>query len=440
MPQVCLHCMKGFVVGGRCRICGKPSIDIARQPNTLPFGYRLVTAQGRCYQIGNVLGIGGFGITYLAWDAASSRPVAVKELFPNRLSRNMTTMEVKASPEQQAMFQHFKRRFMDEARIISYLKNEPEIVNIYDYFETNGTGYYAMEYLQGMDMQHWLEKKGAPMTWYELQSPVKQVMRGLKALHGYGLLHRDISPDNIFGCNDGVVKLIDFGSVRNANADHFTTVLKRGFAPLELFMEKGNQGFWTDTFSLCATIYYLLSGKLPAQVYDRLPQIKEKGVDPLVPISQYAPNLPPYVAKAIMYGLQLDETKRFQNIDEMHSAFFPEVSREQRPARVIRLNCVGGLYTDKWIQIPLGGYISLGRGGSNGISYPADTPGISRRHCVFYAHNSGRLFLQDQESTNGTYLDNRRVEPMKWYEIRPGHVVRIGREIFTWKTGGGGAK
>ena len=400
----------------------------------LPFGYKLISPQGRCYQIGRVLGNGGFGITYLAWDMLRSRPVAIKELFPNRLSRDMSTMEVKAGPEQQAMFQHFKRRFVDEARIISFLRDQPEIVNIYDYFETNATGYYAMEYLQGMDMQRWLEKKGAPLTWRELESPVKQILQGLKVLHGYGLLHRDISPDNIFVCRDGRVKLIDFGSVRNAKADHFTTVLKRGFAPLELFMEKGNQGFWTDTFSLCATIYYLLSGKFPAQVYDRIPQIKEKGVDPLVPIGRYVPTLPSHVANAVMYGLQLEENRRFQNTDEMRNAFFPEVPREMPMARVITITCVSGLYAEKRIPIMLGTYVSLGRGGSNGIAYPTETTGISRRHCVFYAHGSGRLFVQDQESTNGTYLDNGRMEPMKWYEIKPGHAVRVGREVFVWKT------
>jgi len=118
----------------------------------------------------------------------------------------------------------------------------------------------------------------------------------------------------------------------------------------------------------------------------------------------------------------------------MRNAFFPEVPREMPTARVITITCVSGLYAEKRIPIMLGTYVSLGRGGSNGIAYPTETTGISRRHCVFYAHGSGRLFVQDQESTNGTYLDNGRMEPMKWYEIKPGHAVRVGREVFVWKT------
>lgn len=437
-PQVCLHCMRDFVIGGKCRTCGKPNTDTARSPNALPFGYTFILSQSRCYQIGRVLGNGGFGITYLAWDMVHSRPVAIKELFPNRLTRDLKTMEVKAEEEQLAMFQHFQKRFVDEARTLSSLRNEPEIVNIYDFFEANGTGYYAMEYLQGMDLQHWLDRKGAPLIWRELESPTRQILQGLKVIHGYGLLHRDISPDNIFVCNDGRVKLIDFGSVRSVTASHFTTILKRGFAPQELFLEKGNQGFWTDTFSLCATLYYLLSNNYPAQIYDRIPQIMERGEDPLIPLSHYSPAAPAHVVNAVMQGLQVDEKKRFQNTDEMKRALFPETSLERGAPRSM-LCCVSGTFAGRYIPLPPTGYISLGRGGSNTIAYPTEIIGISRRHCVFYAHANGRLYVQDQGSTNGTYLDQRRLEPLKWYEFLPGHSLRVGKDIYIWKkqmTGG----
>lgn len=431
--QLCLHCMRSVLDGGRCRVCGKPNMDENRPPNVLPFGYRLFTPQRRCYLIGDILGIGGFGITYHAWDVQYRRPVALKELYPNRLSRNLTTMEVIVDPEQQSMFQYFKQRFVDEARVISFLRNEPEIINIFDYFIANGTGYYAMEFLDGMDLQHWLEKKGSPFAWTELESAVLQILQGLKVLHGYGLLHRDISPDNIFLCNNGKVKLIDFGSVRSVNANHFTTILKRNFAPQELFLEKGNQGFWTDTYSLCATLYYLLSGHFPIQVYDRIPKIKEKGEDPLPPIEQFQPAAPAYVCAAIMHGLCLDDAKRFRSTDEMKAALFPGTV-VTHTARYSLLICVGGLYTGKSYPIQMGTYVSLGRGGSNSIAFPPDYRHVSRRHCVFYAHKNGRLYVQDQESSNGTYLGRRRIEPMKWYEVRSGEYVMAGREVFQWKS------
>ena len=432
-PQICLHCMSAYVVDGVCRNCGKPPTDENRSPNALPFGYRLQTPRNRLYLIGRVLGEGGFGITYLAWDQAGRRPVALKELFPNRFSR-AANMELNVEPNQLSLFLHFKKRFLDEAHIISSLRNEPRIVNIYDYFELNGTGYYTMEYLRGTDMQHWIMRKQAPLTWKELESPILQVLKGLSVLHGYGLIHRDISPDNIFVCADRQVKLIDFGSVRSANADHFTTILKQHYAPPEQLLADGNQGFWTDTYSLCATIYYLLSGRLPAQSYNRVAAVKTGGTDPLVPLSQLNTAAPDYVLRAVMHGMNIDESSRFQNVEEMRSALFPGTQREKsRPGSVIE--CVNGVYKGRHFVVAAGSYASLGRGeGSNAIPFPANTPAVSRRHCVLYTHPSGKLYVQDQESRYGTFVDRRRIPPGRWIPLNPGQTFSIGNEQFVFKT------
>ncbi len=429
---LCLHCMDGFVVKGRCTRCGRPATDAERSPDALPFGCQL---NGR-YQIGRVLGHGGFGITYLAWDYRGRRRVALKELYPSRMERSPDGQSVVVSPELQPFFQHAKKRFVDEARVISSLRREPAIVNIYDYFETNNTTYYAMEFLEGADLQHvFIQNKGV-MTWQQLEKPVESVMQGLAILHGHGLIHRDISPDNIFICSNGDTKLIDFGSVRREDAGHFTAFLKDVYAPPELFLTNGNQGFWTDTFSLCATLYYLLSrGTLPSKVYERSASLKSSGKDSLVPLSAFNPSAPPRVVEAIMYGLNLDDTKRFRSIDEMHAALFG-VSRQSSSTAGVEIRCLHGQFAGRHFFVPEGSYITLGRGeGTNTIGYPVnpqEAPGISRRHCVFFAGKGGRLFVQDQNSRFGTYVGGKRIQPQQWVEVKAGLSVRAGDEEFAF--------
>ena len=433
--QICLHCMGAYVIGGRCQRCGKPNTDERRPPTALPFGYKILTPRRRCYQLGRVLGSGGFGITYLAWDQQGSRPVALKELFPSSFSRDPITMAIKYAPKDAAMFHHFRKRFVDEARIIALLRNEPDIINIYDYFEMNETGYYVMEYLHGMDMQHWLRRKQAPLTWKELESPLRQVLHCLSILHTREFIHRDISPDNIFICQDGTAKLIDFGSVRNQNADHFTTILKRSYAPPEQLISDGNQGPWTDLFSLCASVYYLLSAEHPIPSFERVALRETNGTDPLVPLEQHNPDAPEYVIKATMYGMNLDETNRFRSVEEMTKAFFPDTQSEPADTGCI-LECVSGVFVGRRFPVTMGKYISVGRGDSknNTISFPMNTPAVSRPHCLFYYHSDGKLYIQDQQSRFGTFLGRNRIPPMRWIPVQPGQLIRFGREVFVFKT------
>ncbi len=429
---ICLHCMNARLADGRCPRCGKTNTDEGRLPHALPLGYLLRTPGGNAYQIGRVLGSGGFGITYLAWDRRRRGPVALKELFPNRLTRT-ADMSVAAEPEQSAMFQHCKRRFIDEARVISRLRGEAEIIRIYDFFEANATGYYAMEYLHGMDMQRWMEMKKAPLSWNELEDPIRQALRGLQILHSYGMIHRDISPDNLFVCRDGKTKLIDFGSVRSRDADHFTTILKRNYAPPELFYSNGRQGCWTDTFSLCATLYYLLSGTCPAQVYDRAAAISATRRDSLVPLADFRPKAPPHIIDAVMYGMNLEEAKRFRNTAEMERALFP-CRRRSRSGQGCLLECTGGVYAGRRYTVQVGEYCSLGRGeGTNTIAYPRNTEAVSRRHCVFYAQGSGMFYVMDRESSFGTLVDRRRIPSLRWIRLRPGQTISAGRETFVYR-------
>lgn len=431
-PQtMCLHCMEGYVIQGKCAKCGCPNIDTPRIPCGLPFGCSLKKGQ---YQIGRVLGNGGFGITYLAWDTKNQRKVAIKELFPSGLHRDESGATIVVDDKYKQLFQHIRKRFLEEARLIYDLRDEPEIIKVYDCFEGNGTAYYVMEYLEGMDLQRMLKKKNGPFSWEELVSPLQQVMRCLHVLHKHGLIHRDISPDNIFVCADGKTLLIDFGSVRREDAGHFTTILKDSFAPPEQFISNGNQGYWTDTYSLCATLYYLLSGgQLPAKAYDRVARLSNTGIDPLIPIEKYAPSSPRFVLQAIMHGMNLDSSQRFGSVEDMQRAFFPEHT-EKDAGRCCVLECVQGQYSGRHFYIPQGQNVPVGRGNdTNVIAYPGDpqkSPGISKNQCVFFFYTDGRLFVRDLNSRYGTYLDRQRLHPNTWQEVKYRQSISFGNERY----------
>lgn len=146
----CIHCMQGVVLRGVCTSCGKPETEDAQRPiNALPVRYLLGQKQ---YELGRVLGSGGYGITYLAWDQKGERRVAVKELFPaHAVRRGENGRDVVVTQGQQQYFQHVKQRFCEEAQALYGLKNVPEVIDVYRLFEENGTAYYVMEYLEGMD-------------------------------------------------------------------------------------------------------------------------------------------------------------------------------------------------------------------------------------------------------------------------------------------------
>ena len=423
--------MEGYVRQGFCTKCGLQNTDANRDARALPFGFALKKG---LYRVGRVLGSGGFGITYLAWDEKNQRRVAIKELFPSRLNRDATGLTVVVEESNKPLFQHIRKRFLEEARLIYDLRNEPEVIGLYDCFEENGTAYYVMEYLDGKDLQRFLKEKKGAMTWKELASPFQQVMQCLAVLHKHGLIHRDISPDNIFVCSNGKTKLIDFGSVRREDAGHFTTFLKDSFAPPEQFISSGDQSYWTDTYSLCASLYYLLNGgHLPAGAYERMAKLKSTGEDPLIPIEKYSPSAPGYVLQAIMHGLNLAPRHRFRSVEEMRQAFYP-TQAEQQIGRACVLECIQGRYAGRYFYIPEGKPVRAGRGDDmNEIAYPLDpklSPGISREQCVFFFQKDGRLYVQDKNSTYGTWLDSQRLRPEAWLEVKCKQLVSFGNERY----------
>ena len=245
-----------------CPECGYKRSSYEQDRSVLPIGSVL---EGR-YMIGRVLGKGGFGITYLAYDMKLGYRVAIKEYYPlGAAVRNTENLTVSAhSSETQESFRIGAEKFYSEARLVAELSENPNIVSVSDVFYENETVYFIMGYLQGMTLKSYIEKYG---TISEEQAVyiAGEISNALISAHDINVLHRDISPDNIMVCRDGTVKLLDFGAARQVfteRSSSFSVILKQGYAPPEQYQKKGNQGPWTDIYSLGATIYYALTRKL----------------------------------------------------------------------------------------------------------------------------------------------------------------------------------
>jgi serine/threonine protein kinase len=259
-----------------CPQCGAtfttPSISVSL---SLPLGTKLF---GGKYSVGKVLGQGGFGITYMGADTVLSRPVAIKELFPEGCQRNGTTVQPTRIPPSD--FSSMKQKFLDEARLLASL-NHPGIVKVYDFFEENNTAYMVMEYLRGKSLAKLVEERGGALGEQEAVGYILKVCEALDVVHKAGYLHRDIKPENIIVCGDGRVVLVDFGAARSFMAGRtgrMTVILTPGFAPLEQYAEQAKRGAYTDIYALGATLYYLLTGQVPVSAADRMSGVELRGV------------------------------------------------------------------------------------------------------------------------------------------------------------------
>lgn len=268
--NLCILCFEK--IEGEGDICDKCK---GKRNNEL---YPTVLAEGTIlnekYIVGKVLGKGGFGITYLAYDPVYKTKVAIKEYFPDSLAHRDTGC-TSLSLYTDGRYDDFKKgedSFFNEAKTLSRLGYNENIVKVFEMFRENETSYYVMEYLEGMDLRCYLKSKGklSEEKALEIMNPV---FDAVAAVHKLDFLHRDISPDNILLCNDGRVKLIDFGSARQVmgqEAKTLTVMLKHGFAPFEQYKTHGEQGPWTDIYSLGATLYYIITGHVPLDAPSRM--------------------------------------------------------------------------------------------------------------------------------------------------------------------------
>lgn len=272
------------------------------------------------YRVVRSLGEGGFGITYLGHNIVLDRPIAIKEFYPKGYASRVVTQSLAVTiidTTKNAYFAKWRGRVRDEARMLAKFDNLPGIVNVYDYFEQNATAYIVMEYLDGITLKHYVEKNG-PMEMTPFFKSLIPVLRSLSKIHEQGLIHRDISPDNIMLMEDGYLKLYDFGAAKEyseATQSTYSVVIKPHFAPEEQYRSKGKQGPWTDVYSICATIYYAITGVVPddslERVYDdKLKRPSELGVD-----------ISPKIENVLLKGMNVRSTDRYDSVIPLVKAF-----------------------------------------------------------------------------------------------------------------------
>lgn len=305
--RYCPHCMQPYEEGNYCASCGK-DLHVKAGPTQLPVGTILESGISR-YQIGVALGQGGFGITYIAMDLRSHQRVAVKEYFPMSCGqRDSNGVSVIAKPGMEDVFQGGRRSFLKEAQTLASLEKMPGIVEIYNYFETNGTAYLVMEYLNGKTLKKMVATR-EKIAVDEFLPKLPPLINSIARIHEQNVIHRDISPDNIMWMPDGSLKLLDFGCARSMEDRRSLTIMyKPGFAPVEQYLSSG-QGTWTDVYALCATIYYCITGKTPQASVDRLDN------DRLLPPGALGVSLPEELESALMWGLAVQPKERPVNME-----------------------------------------------------------------------------------------------------------------------------
>ena len=351
MEKLCLGCMQMKQDEPICEHCGFDE-QKENQSHQLPVGTLLQNQ----YLVGRVLGQGGFGITYIGWDQHLSIPVAIKEYFPGGVVQRHTQLSTKVTcinGEAPDVFAKHRERFLKEARTLAQLAEIPEIVQIKSFFASNDTAYIVMDYIQGITLKNHLKQLGRPMTEAEALSIMEPVIQALQKVHEHGLIHRDISPDNIMLPQSGGIKLIDFGTVRyiddSGKSKSTETVLKPGFAPMEQYITRGNLGAWTDVYALCATFHYLLTGKVPEEAMMRLDG------DGLLPLLRKRQDLSSRFIRILEKGMQVRIPDRIQSADELHQLLYcaKTMEPEQQDEPALKSNIHAPVQKKKRGKIPL---------------------------------------------------------------------------------------
>lgn len=307
---LCPNCMEKISAGDKvCPKCGG-STTTENEAHQLPVNS---IVKGR-YIVGKVLGAGGFGITYIGYDLKMNGKVAIKEFYMlNAVNRSQSLTVVPTNEKTGEAFGKGKERFLGEAKVLAQFMDEPGIVQVRDFFEENGTVYIVMEYIEGETLSQYAKREG-PQSFEKIINMLEPVMLALDKVHKKGLIHRDISPSNIMLEKDGTVRLLDFGAARVQSLmgeRSLSVMLKPGYAPEEQYRSHGEQGPWTDVYAMCATIYRLITGKVPPISTDRTFQ------DDIVPPSKLGAKISPQEEAALMRGLAVKSSERIRSMDEL---------------------------------------------------------------------------------------------------------------------------
>ena len=465
----CQHCFEPKHGNAICPHCGFDLSTTRKYAGVLP---PFTVLHGR-YLLGRILGKGGFGVTYIAKDLNYNRICAIKEYLPSEYSsRNAGTKNITPFTDAKAqyVFNHGREKFIEEARTLITLRNNPIVVDIWDFFQENNTAYLVMECLDGQDLRKMARAQGGKLEPEFAKTVFVTVASSLVEIHKLNILHRDLSPENIIVTKDGRIKLIDFGAARNfvstQNAG-MSILLKPGFAPPEQYERKGTHGPWTDVYALCATFYNLVSGKplvdalfryrgqqqpslaaLGCPVTKKTSDVIEKGME-----LDYKRRYPDFMALLNDIDISASHAPKPKTIPKPESGsasgsrqiteqtYHSKQKMGQRPEREVTSQkhayiaavMRNGLFNK--VTVPKGDPFVIGRSEQSHYRITGDT-NISRAHCSirFDGYN---IYLTDK-SANGTFFsDGRRLEKNKEYQVRsatqfyvatPNHMLVVGIE------------
>lgn len=312
--ELCMNC---FSVKGQyevCPFCGYVEGTPPEQPHCLTPG----TILGNHFIVGTVIGFGGFGITYKCFDTTLGVTVAVKEFYPMGLV-NRSPGESRVgllSGDKREQYKEQLKRFLMEAQSVAQFGKAKDIVNVYDFFEENGTAYIIMEYIDGVLLKNYLDKQGVMHPDAAL-SVILPIIDAVKKIHSKGIIHRDISPDNIFIASEDSVKVFDFGAAQLNDSKEGMAgekVIKVGYSAPEQYRDKSRQGFFTDIYSVGAILYQMLTGIKPMESTER--EFKDGLKSPM----ELGVNINSNIDRAVMEALAVRPELRFQGIQQFEEA------------------------------------------------------------------------------------------------------------------------
>lgn len=333
IKKMCLSCMHMTKEEDFCPVCGKPKKGVktfgrALEPGTILNGKFL---------IGNILGMGSFGITYIGFDMLLEYRVAIKEFFPDEMvERKEDGSLIVAGNTTEEEFQTELKAFLRESRMLAQFAKYPGIVSIKELFYANNTGYMVMEYLEGGTLRRYIDNNGGHLSVEQTLSLMKPVIVSMEEIHKAGLIHRDISPENIMLDSDGSIKVIDFGATKKLNNRTAQVYFgKFGYAPLEQMVGEG-QGPWTDVYGICATMYCMITGDIPTDAFRRSMN------EPLTPITDYNIQIDQRIADAIMKGMNMQCADRQQDMGQLRRSLYgfsaEEMNKKNEPVYFPTIN------------------------------------------------------------------------------------------------------
>lgn len=445
MNKMCYYCMQETVQNGRCTACGRRVSILNEQANqgVLPPGTLLDHGN---IMVGELLGYGGFGNTYIARDRSEYGLIALKEFYPRSIARREGAKVVVTSEEAKA-YGCYMSDFKREVKHLLNLRDHPNIVKVYfELTEENNTFYYGMELLQGESLRALIQRKKRmdPREAFQLLKPV---FDALSYAHARQTLHRDIAPDNIFlrrNANDPahpIPCLIDFGAAftdKKGVTYVAPSVKKRGFSPPDQSLPYEQQGPFIDVYALTATYYNMVTGCIPPPAIDREPI-------PLKAASCYNAAVSRELDRAIFKGMESHHERRYQTVEDLRKALQSGLSVEsKRPAFVKKK-----LYGEFWSALGLGikaAVLTCTEGTMKGQVFSLDKTPLfigreaelkivdtdrlaSRKHCKVTFEN-GNWYIEDLKSHNGTWINSKKIPAGQRMQLLPGAVLLIGREEF----------